>query len=509
MFTPIPEPLVYAQRFCNHYGTLAQAGDRQALADELVKAVCELTGCELSQLFCLDANHSSLRLLAQNTQEPLRSGVAHDADYSSEQLLQFSLGQNRTVSLAGNPNDVYDLGFLPAGASAWRSLLCRPLPDRGGQVVALLVCATPRSRSLEMYESSLGVLGAFAVSQMQLLQRLKPSAVAAEQPTPTAARTSATTDDYGLIGRSAGMVRTRHLISKVLQTSHTVLLTGETGTGKEVVSRAIHDHGPRRSKPFVVQNCAAFPESLLESELFGYRKGAFTGAESDRPGLLDTANGGTLMLDEIGDMPLSLQAKLLRVLQEGEIRPLGSNVTRKVDVRIIAATHRDLPAMIAEGRFRADLYYRLAQFPIALPALRERGDDVLELAAHFAREASRFIRREPVHWSEAALAMLAGYRFPGNVRELKGMIERAVLLCEGECLQVEDFAVADTLLADSGMFTLRERLEAFERELLLQCLRSAGGNRSLAARQLGVARRTLLYRMAHLEITPVSTRANG
>ena len=237
------------------------------------------------------------------------------------------------------------------------------------------------------------------------------------------------------------MRETCRLISKVLHNPYTVLLQGETGTGKEVVARAIHEYGPRRAQAFVVQNCAAFPENLLESELFGYRKGAFTGAERDRPGLFDAADGGTLLLDEIGDMPLSLQAKLLRVLQEGEIRPLGGNDTHKVDVRIIAATHRDLALLVRDGKFREDLYYRLAQFPIELPPLRQREGDALELARHFAERACVFLRRAPLGWSAEALELLDGYGFPGNVRELKGLVECAVLLCEGDVLLAEHFSL--------------------------------------------------------------------
>src|SRR5690606_23733680 len=177
------------------------------------------------------------------------------------------------------------------------------------------------------------------------------------------------------------------LIGKVLHNPVSVLITGETGTGKELVARAIHDCGLRRSKAFIVQNCASLPENLLESEMFGYRKGAFSGADRDRSGLLDAADTGTLFLDEIGDMPLALQAKLLRVLQEGEVRPLGSTETHKVDIRIIAATHRDLKSLVEAGTFREDLFYRLSHFPIELPPLQERGPDILQLAHHFAEQA--------------------------------------------------------------------------------------------------------------------------
>jgi sigma-54-dependent transcriptional regulator len=296
------------------------------------------------------------------------------------------------------------------------------------------------------------------------------------------------------------MRETCSLISKVLHSPYTVLLRGETGTGKEVVARAIHDCGPRRSQAFIVQNCAAFPENLLESELFGYRKGAFTGADRDRAGLFDAANGGTLLLDEIGDMPLSLQAKLLRVLQEGEIRPLGSNDTHKIDVRIIAATHRDLSVLVSEGKFREDLYYRLAQFPIELPALRQREGDILDLARHFADKACSFLQRDAVRWSDAALDHLSGYAFPGNVRELKGLVERAVLLCEGGELLAEHFSLRMEAMPEDSSLNLRERLERVERSLLLDCLRKNDGNQTLSARELGLPRRTLLYRLGRLNI---------
>ncbi len=307
---------------------------------------------------------------------------------------------------------------------------------------------------------------------------------------------------YGLVGSHPSMLELYRLIETIAHEPDPVLIIGETGTGKELVARAIHDCGFRRSQAFIVQNCASLPENLLESELFGYRKGAFTGADRDRKGLFDAADGGTLFLDEIGDMPLPLQAKLLRVLQEGEVRPLGSTQTHKVDVRIIAATHRDLRALVEEGRFREDLFYRLSHFPIELPPLRARAEDILQLARHFATEAACFLQRDDYRWSEAALDHLAGYAFPGNVRELKGLIARAVLLCEGGELLPEHFNLQPTSqVEDSGM-NLRERLEQVERNLLLDCLRKNRGNQSQAARELGLPRRTLLYRMDRLNISP-------
>ncbi|MDF2641942.1 MAG: Fis family transcriptional regulator [Pseudomonas sp.] len=497
IFAQIPEPLAYAEHAFKQLAALSQAADAEAVADGLVEACVRLTGCELAQIYCLNPARTGLHLIAQKDDAGQPGSMLQDVDYSDRQLLQFSLRENRMISISGHDGQVYDTGFLPSGGAAWQSLLCLPLPDREGRVTGLLLCATPRKQSLDEFGPTLVALGTFALSQRALFRRLKGPTQDSER----RAGVRRSGPDYGLLGRSAGIARVRHLISKVLNTSHTLLLTGETGTGKEVVARAVHEYGSRAGKAFVVQNCAAFPEALLESELFGYRKGAFTGADRDYSGLFETANGGTLLLDEVGDMPLGLQAKLLRVLQEGEIRPLGSTATRKVDVRIIAATHRDLPAMIAEGRFRADLYYRLAQFPVSLPALRQREDDVLELARHFCSAACQTLGRETPSWSAAALDLLSSYGFPGNVRELKGMVERAVLMCDAQELGREDFALLSEPVARTGTFNLRERLDAFERDILVQCLHSAGGNRSLAARKLGVARRTLLYRMAHLGIT--------
>ena len=207
-----------------------------------------------------------------------------------------------------------------------------------------------------------------------------------------------------------------------------------------------------------------------------------------------------MLLDEIGDMPLSLQAKLLRVLQEGEIRPLGCNDTHKIDVRIIAATHRDLSVLVSEGKFREDLYYRLAQFPIELPALRQRDGDILDLARHFADKACAYLNRDPVQWSDAALDHLCSYAFPGNVRELKALVERAILLCDGDELQVEHFALRLDAHPKEHNLDLRKQLEQVERNLLLKCLRKNRGNQTLAARELGLPRRTLLYRLGRLNI---------
>lgn len=498
MFDQIPEPLGYAEQLLAAFEVLSQAVEYGALLSAFARQASALSGCELAQVYLLDAGKSALGLSAEWLHGKPRAGngSALPSDFRCNELLGFSLSQNRVLCLDSLEDGLYSSNFLPASGDAWRCLLCVPLNTATGELRGLLVCASPQLLELQRFAGSLAQLGRFALCQAVLMLRLRGSAVVPTVP----AASRVCPSDYGLIGTSEAMRETYQLIGKVLHSTYTVLLNGETGTGKEVVARALHECGVRRSKSFIVQNCAAFPEDLLESELFGYRKGAFTGADRDRVGLFEAADGGTLLLDEVGDMPLALQAKLLRVLQEGEIRPLGSNQTRKVDVRIIAATHRDLPAMITQGQFREDLYYRLAQFPISLPPLRERGGDVHLLADHFAAKACSFIGRGPVRWSEAAMAHLAGHGFPGNVRELKGMTERAVLLCEGEELLVEHFGTRDEALAKPGNLHLRDYMERVERAYMLGCLRRNKGNQTLAARQLGLPRRTLLYRLDRLNI---------
>lgn len=499
MFTQLPQPLAYAEALLAQFSSLSRSADSAALPGDLVRGLGTLTGCELAQLYLLDTSSTCLGLATECLNGILhpREVTSLSTDYSAEPLLQFALDQNRVVCLTELSGTLHKSEFLPPQSVPWQTLLCVPLVNQQQSVEGLLVCASTRHIELQGFAESLAQLGSFALGQLHLLQRLRGPAVEA---TPMSI-SMPSARDFGLIGRSTTMRQTCSLISKVLHSPYTVLLRGETGTGKEVIARAIHDGGARRAKSFIVQNCAAFPESLLESELFGYRKGAFTGADRDRPGLFDAANGGTLLLDEIGDMPLSLQAKLLRVLQEGEIRPLGCNDTHKVDVRIIAATHRDLAVLVREGKFREDLYYRLAQFPIELPALRYRAGDVPELARHFAAKACAFLQRDSLRWSEAALSHLSGYAFPGNVRELKSLVERAVLLCEGGELLPEHFSLRTDVIAHAGSAHLRERMAQVERNLLVECLRRNAGNQTASARELGLPRRTLLYRLDRLNIS--------
>jgi two-component system, NtrC family, response regulator HupR/HoxA len=296
-----------------------------------------------------------------------------------------------------------------------------------------------------------------------------------------------------LVGADGGLREVVALARKVLDGDTTVLLLGETGTGKELFARLIHANGPRRAKAFVAQSCGALPDTLLESELFGHARGAFTGAAGERKGLFEEAHGGTIFLDEVGETSPAMQLRLLRVLQEGEVRRVGGTGTRAVDVRVVAATNADLETEVAAGRFRRDLYYRLNVFPIQLPPLRERSEDIAALAEHFLRQACRRARRIVPSVGPEALRFLRAYPWPGNVRELENEIERAVALAEnGRALgpaQLSDRIVAGEPAAPSPR-TLNEAVEALKRRMIEDALRECG-SKTRAAEQLGLTRQSL------------------
>jgi formate hydrogenlyase transcriptional activator len=308
-----------------------------------------------------------------------------------------------------------------------------------------------------------------------------------------------------IIGENAQLRAVLRQVETVAPTDSTVLICGETGTGKELIARAVHDLSPRRDRTFVKLNCAAIPTGLLESELFGHEKGAFTGAISQRIGRFELAHQGTLFLDEVGDIPLELQPKLLRVLQEYEFERLGGTKTIQVNVRVVAATNRDLTEMIAEGRFRSDLYYRLNVFPITLPPLRERLDDIPRLVRHFTQSFARRMGRRIETIPSSVMDALVHYPWPGNVRELQNVIERAVILSSGPTLQVPaaDLHAQSVPIAESTAGA-SDTLSDAEREHILRVLREAnwilGGPKGAAAR-LGMKRSTLHWKMKKLGIS--------
>ena len=312
-----------------------------------------------------------------------------------------------------------------------------------------------------------------------------------------------------IFGVSPAIAATRVTIARVAPTNATVLITGETGTGKELVARAIHKSSPRAQKPFIAVNCAAFTETLLESELFGHEKGAFTGADRLRQGLFEAAHEGTLFLDEAGEMSQATQAKLLRVLEEGKITRVGSAKPRDVDVRVVVATHRDLDERVRQGLFRQDLYYRLAVVPVALAPLRSRKEDIPGLCELFCRSISKEMKTPPRPINAAAIRKLQHYEFPGNIRELRNLIERALILSTGNEIGPDDFPLplaamtsADT--PESGLewigtmpesVNLRELLEQIEKGLILRALKTGGGVQAEAARRLQLSRSDLAYKL--------------
>ena len=305
---------------------------------------------------------------------------------------------------------------------------------------------------------------------------------------------------FTIVAHSAGMKKVLDLVRRAAAADTPVLLTGESGTGKELLARALHAGSPRTSGPFLAVNCSAIPETLLESQLFGHRRGAFTDAREDRRGLLLEACGGTVLLDEIGDMPASLQGKLLRVLQEREVHPVGAPAPVKVDVRVVAATHRDLEALVAEGRFRHDLYYRLNVITIRVPALRERMEDLVPLIAHFLEKHGRRLGRSGCALSPEAMEALRRHHWPGNARELENAIERALVLGRDDVLWVED--LPETVRARAMSLAPvpggpPRPLSEVEREHILHTLHEVRGNKAAAARLLGLDRKTL-YRKLEL-----------
>jgi Nif-specific regulatory protein len=304
--------------------------------------------------------------------------------------------------------------------------------------------------------------------------------------------------DVTIIGRSEAMRRVISHLDKVVDTRVTVLIEGETGTGKELIAAAVHYRSRRRDKLFVAQNCAALAESLLESELFGHKKGSFTGASDEKKGLFEIADGGTLFLDEITETPMSLQSKLLRALQEGEIRPVGATSPKHVNVRIVAATNRNLEEEVARGRFREDLYYRLKVFPLRLPSLRERREDIPLLANHFLERYADEIGKPVGGFSQQAMELMMGYDWPGNVRELQNEVQRLVIQLEPGAFATPELLSArirqvEGLVARAGVTkgTLKDMMDSVEKYFLLEALRDHGNNKTNAAKTLGITREGL------------------
>ncbi len=331
------------------------------------------------------------------------------------------------------------------------------------------------------------------------LRGIVKSALDLPDPEPTAGCSVET----GLLGDSPAIQQVRALIERVARSQAPVHIAGESGSGKELAARLIHNLGARRDKPFVAVNCGAIPENLMESEFFGYRKGAFTGANDDREGFFQAANGGTLFLDEVAELPLSMQVKLLRAIQEKRVRQIGATTEAAVDTRLICATHQDLKQLVEQGRFRQDLFYRLNVIELRMPSLRECRDDIPTLARHIVSRLSRASGGSVPPIASDALGALQAYTFPGNVRELENVLERALALMAGDRIEASDLNLVPAQLGGGTNLasgSLQDLLDQVERQAIVDALKQSDGNRTAAARLLGVTFRSLRYRMARLNL---------
>jgi len=354
----------------------------------------------------------------------------------------------------------------------------------------------------------LAVSASLAIANAELIQRLSLARAELKKENQyLRGRERARSGEVQIIGESKAMSELLRQLDKVVDTRVSVLIEGETGVGKELIASSVHYRSKRKDKLFVAQNCAAFPENLLESELFGHKRGAFTGATDEKKGLFEIADGGTLFLDELGELPLSLQAKLLRALQEGEIRPIGATQSKQVNVRIVAATNKNLETEVKAGRFREDLYYRLKVFPIRVPPLRERRDDIAPLAVFFLNRYTREMGKSVPGFAQETLEILSAYDFPGNVRELENEVQRLVIQGDdGAFLTPELLSPRvrqiETVLLSAGAAkgSLKEMVDQVERQILIEALRDHGNNKTAAAKTLGITREGLHKKLKQLGV---------
>jgi Nif-specific regulatory protein len=392
-----------------------------------------------------------------------------------------------------------------------RSMICVPLKTRKG-VLGVLYAINKHAdefnpKDLRLLEV-LSVIVAVSIEDARLYGEVQQYATSLEKENyRLKTECQARFNVQGIIGSSAAMQRVFALLDKVIDTDTAVLIQGETGTGKELLAKVIHYNGLLKNKPFVAENCGALSENLLESEIFGHVKGAFTGAIADKKGLFELANGGTVFLDEISDMPFSMQIKLLRVLQENQIRPVGGSQYRRVNFRLISSTNQDLYELVKEKKFREDLFYRIQVFPIVIPPLRERKEDIPLLVAHFLEAHAARLNRPLARLAPGALEALMQYDWPGNVRELENEIERALTLA-GDDNEITPEYLSERIKAsttnigrhDAAAATLKEATAQVERQMIMDALCKTGGNRSQAARDLGLTRQGLLNKIARYDI---------
>ena len=444
-----------------------------------------------------------------------------DRDYVKMQKMRFPdhlgvagwvLRENRPVIIPDvSKDDRFYKGLNHKEEFVTKSMICVPLRTRKGLLGVLYALnklegefTDKEARLLEILSGTVAV----SIENARLYGELKQHARSLEQE--NRMLKSEVQEHFnlqGVIGSSPAMRRIFALIDKVIDTTTSVLIQGETGTGKELIARVIHYSGPLKDRPFVVENCGALAENLLESELFGHVRGAFTGAITDKKGLFEQANGGTVFLDEIGEMSSAMQVKLLRVLQEGQLRPVGGSRQININVRLIASTNRDLGEEVKKGNFREDLFYRVSVFPVTLPPLRERREDIPMLAAHFLKKSAGKLKRPAARLTPHAMNLLSQFDWPGNVRELENEIERAVTLAGNEReISEEHLSEKIKALSEKGVLiqetdgTLKEVTERIEQRIVSETLQKTRGNRSQAARMLGLTRQGLLNKIARYNI---------
>ena len=422
------------------------------------------------------------------------------------------LRENRPVVIQdASRDDRFFKGIDLQESFVTKSMICLPLRTCQGLIGVIYALNKLEgeftAREIRLLEILSGTI-AISIENARLYGELKDHASSLEREN---LRLKSQVQDrfnlQGIIGSSPAMRRVFALLDKVIDTTTSVLIQGETGTGKELVARAIHYNGCLKEKPFIAENCGALSENLLESELFGHVRGAFTGAITDRKGLFELAHGGTIFLDEIGEMPAAMQVKLLRVLQEGQVRRVGGSRYINVDVRLIASTNRDLEEEAKKGNFREDLFYRVCVFPITLPPLRERREDIPPLAAHFLKKLAKKQKRPSVRLTPQALNLLSQYDWPGNVREFQNEIERALTLAGRDQEIREEFlskkintSLSPKISIPATDCTLQEVTQQIEQQMVVEALEKTGGNRSRSARILGLTRQGLLNKIARYNI---------
>ncbi len=462
--------------------------DPEALLDSALDMALRVVQAERGMILLREFEGDSFSVrLSRN----LERETADDAEAFSKSVVA-QAGEGKSVLALDAGHDERFSGFKSISLYRIRSLMCVPLRSRGKLVGTVYVDSRREGRLFT--QDDLRFLEAFADHAALALENARARAELERENRRLQELAGARTRFDDIVGRSAPMQKLFDLLDKVAASELAVLIQGESGTGKELVARAIHFHGPRKRKIFLSENCAAIPETLLESELFGHVRGAFTGAERDRVGLFEQADGGTLFLDEIGDMSAAMQARLLRVLEEGEVRRVGANRPLRVDVRVLAATHRDLEAEVAAGRFREDLMYRLQVLVVRLPALRERAGDVALLTGHFLERIARERGRKPPRLEREVLELLERYAWPGNVRQLENVLQRLSLLAGERAITREvlesDEGLRQVFLPRAQVAPLFS-LEQTEKDEIRKALEAAAGNRDRAARLLGISRATI------------------